>query len=350
MKTPAATWKIGLALTLVYLAWGTTYLAIKEGVKTLPPCLFGGVRVASAGVVLLGWVSLTGQGRRVGGREIAWLWLLGSILFVGGNGLVSAAQKTVPSGMASVLVATTPLWIALLEALVPRGDRLHQRGWIGLLLGLAGVAILWLGRGPLLRDELSVLGPVMVLGSAFSWSLGSVIQRHWRCGVPHLQGAALQMILGGGSLAILGVSLGEAGDLTSEHFTSHAVTAFFYLLVVGSLIGFVAYNWLLHHVSAVVVGTYAYVNPVVAILVGWLLADEPLSAGVLGGMCVILTGVGLVRASRTPAAEGEPETGAPCPSEEDREGSLPIHAGKRIAPSPGVVYADTKEPVSDLDQ
>jgi drug/metabolite transporter (DMT)-like permease len=340
MKTPAATWKIGLALTLVYLSWGTTYLAIKEGVKTLPPGLFGGVRVGSAGLVLLTWVLATGQWRRLGGREIAWLWLLGAILFVGGNGLISAAQKTVPSGMASVLVATTPLWIALLEAAAPRGDRLHGRGWVGLLLGLVGVSTLWLGRAPQSQDQMGWLGPFMVLGSALAWALGSVVQRHWRYAIPHLQAAALQMILGGASLALLGVSLGEARELTPAHFTSNAVLAFFYLLVVGSLIGFVAYSWLLNHVSAVVVGTYAYVNPVVAILIGWLFSDEALGASVVSGMCIILAGVGLVRSGGTPDAESEPETGAPCQSEEDSDQAHSVLPGKRIEPSAGVVYAD----------
>lgn len=301
MKDPAAAhprpapWITLLALALVYLSWGTTYLAIREGVRTLPPGLFGGTRVALAGLVLLIWLLLRGQSVRLSGREFAWTWGVGSLLFVGGNGLITLAEKTVASGVASVLAATTPLWLALLETLWPRGERLTVAGWLGLLLGLVGVGVLWVGRPAGAHDAAGTWGPFLVLGSALLWSTGSSLHRHRRSPTPHLVGAAYQMLLGGGTLALLGLVCGEARGLEPEQFTPRAVFAFGYLLVVGSLVGFIAYTWLLQNVSAALAGTYAYVNPAIALLVGWLLAGEALTAPILGGMAVILAGVGLVR-------------------------------------------------------
>src|SRR5262249_18580923 len=189
---------------------------------------------------------------------------------------------------------TTPLWIALMEMLWPGGDRLTGRGWLGLLIGLAGVLLL---LAPKLHDPADFLvdaGPLLVLGSAASWSLGSLVMRYRRLGCSHLTAAAYQMILGGGSLTLLGLLLGEGGALTRDHFTAGAAFAFFYLLIVGSLVGFVAFNWLLGQVSAAQAGTYAYVNPLVAVLVG-LLDGEELTGWVVGGIVVTLAGVALVR-------------------------------------------------------
>jgi drug/metabolite transporter (DMT)-like permease len=296
-QRPAA-WSLLLAFTLVYLSWGTTYLAIKRGVKDeqLPPALFGGVRVCLAGALLLGYLALRGERLRLNRRDLAGVAVGGVLLFVGGNGLITLAEKTVPSGVAAVLVATTPLWIALLEMLWPRGERLSGRGWLGLGLGLAGVLFL---LAPKLRepaDLLSEVGPLLVLGSAGSWSLGALVLRYWRVKASHLAGAGYQMFLGGGCLALLGLVLGEAAHLPAQ-VTPGAAGAFIYLLIVGSLVGFVAFNWLLGHVSAARAGTYAYVNPVVAILVGCLLDGEELTGWIVGGITVILGGVALVRRS-----------------------------------------------------
>jgi drug/metabolite transporter (DMT)-like permease len=302
-------WQVLLALAWVYLSWGTTYLAIREGVKTLPPGLFGGLRIAAAGAVLLAWLALRGRGVRLPWRELGAAWLVGGLLFVGGNGLVTVGMKTVPSGVGSVLVATTPLWMALLEAASPRGERLSARGWLGLLLGLGGVALLWAGKA---HDGAAVagVGPLLLLGSALAWSVGSFIHRHRRGPTPLLLSAAWQSLLGGGTLALVGLAAGEAGALSAEQFTPRAVGAFFYLLTVSSLVTFVAYLWLLRHVSAALAGTYAYVNPAVAVLLGWLLADEPLTPALVGGLAVILAGVALVRASALrglPAADAGKE-------------------------------------------
>ena len=300
-----APWKLALALGLVYLSWGTTYLAIQEGVKTLPPALFAGSRVCLAGLLVLAFLHLSGGAVRLSRRDALLTFISGGLMFVVGNGLLTFAEKTVASGAAAVLAATAPLWMAVLEAAWPHGERLAWRGWIGLLVGLGGVAVLlsekWLNQSP---SGLSDMGPYLVLGSAAGWALGSFLYRHGRSRAPHLTAAAYQMLFGGGSLAVLGLALGEGREVALGSLTPWAITAFFYLLVVGSIVGFIAFNWLLGHASAALTGTYAYVNPVIALLVGWLIANETPTPAIVTGVAVILVGVALVRLGgvRKPAA------------------------------------------------
>jgi drug/metabolite transporter (DMT)-like permease len=289
-------WSLLLAFGLVYISWGTTYLAIQEGVRTLPPGLFGGVRVGLAGLLLLAFIALRGGSIRLPRGEYLWATLVGMLMFVGGNGLLTAAEKTVPSGAAAVLVTTTPLWLALLETFWPRGEKLKGLGWAGLFLGSAGVLVLLWPRleapGTLLED----VGPLMVLGSSFCWSVGSFALRHRRARGDHLTTAGYHMALGGGALTILGLLMGEGAELSSASFTPEAIASFCYLLIVGSFVGFLAYTWLLQHVSSTLAGTHAYVNPVVALVVGAILAGEIVTWRIVGGMVVIFAGVALVRA------------------------------------------------------
>lgn len=289
-------WAVPLAFTLVYLAWGTTYLAIKMGVENLPPGLFGGTRVGLAGLVLLAYTACRRESVRLPIRELVWAAVIGNVLFAGGNLLITIAEKHVASNVAAVLVATTPLWMALLETMWPWGERLTGRGWLGVLTGLGGVLLLF---APMLLQDpgqlVQVAGPPLVLCSAFCWAVGSFLLRRQRRRSSHLATAAYQMILGGAGQLVIGLLAGEAGELSRGSFTPGAVYAFFHLLIFGSLIGFVAYTWLLGHVSATQAGTYAYVNPMIAILVGWQLGGEPITAWMLGGMALILSGVALVR-------------------------------------------------------
>jgi drug/metabolite transporter (DMT)-like permease len=304
----AASWTIVVAFALVYLSWGTTYFAIRQGVHVyhLPPALFGGVRVCLAGLVLLLYLRLRGEPVRLSGRGLRTAALGGVLLFVGGNGFITVALNMVPSGVTAVLVATTPLWIALLETVWPAGERLTVRGWSGLLVGLIGVLVLLAPKLQQPDDFFQNGGPFLVLASALSWSLGSLVVRYGKRGGSHLTTAAYQMVLGGGGLALVGLILGEATQLTSDRFTFGAWLSFFYLLVVGSLVGFVAFNWLLGQVSAAMVGTYAYVNPVVAIVVGFVLGHEEITGWILGGMIIILAGVALVRGGGRQRARSAP--------------------------------------------
>jgi drug/metabolite transporter (DMT)-like permease len=327
--SPAAT---VLAFGLVYLCWGTTYLAIREGVKDLPPALFGGVRVGLAGLLLLGYLAWRGQPVRLSRRDLLWAAIIGCCFFVGGNYLVTLGERTLESGTASVLAATTPLWMALFEFSWPRGERLTGVGWLGLVTGMLGVVVL-MGGHPTADTDSGVSlvagglgmaapaatwwqpGPWLVLGSALAWAFGTFLMRHRRRGGPGLATAAYQMALGGGAVVLVGLALGEAGRLTPEHLTVRAGLAFCHLLVFGSLVGFLAYSWLVEHVSSAMVGTYSYVNPAVAVLIGWLFAGEAVTLPMLAGMALILGSVALVRAgsrkARAPEATKSPEVNPP---------------------------------------
>jgi drug/metabolite transporter (DMT)-like permease len=281
---------IVLAFAAVYLSWGTTYFATRIGVgeEHMPPAIFGGSRVTLAGCVLLAYQWLAGTRLAIPRRELVWIVLSALLLFVGGNGLINVAQQTVESGRASILVATTPLWLALLEMLYPWGERLLPRGWIGLFIGLCGVLLLQPA------DISDHRGPLLALGSAFCWAIGSLVLRYHRPTASHLVVAAVQMIVGGGCLFLIGLAIGETAQLPNP-IPPRAWGAYLYLLVVGSLVGFVAFNWLLGHVSATLVGTYAYVNPLIAVVVGWLFGGEKITERMMAGMVVILVGVALVR-------------------------------------------------------
>jgi drug/metabolite transporter (DMT)-like permease len=217
------------------------------------------------------------------------------LLFTLANWLISLAQVRVESSLAAVLAATTPLWMALFALAWRDGDRLSLRGWLGLLLGLGGVIIL---MSPRLLQPASLwneFGPLLVLGSASAWALGSLVLRHTSIAVTHLTSAGYQMLFGGVLQVLVGLAIGEVSTLPPR-LTAWAIATFFYLLVVGSLCGFVAYNWLLGHVPAAKVGTYAYINPAIALTIGWL-TGEPITAALLAGIAVILVGVYLVRGS-----------------------------------------------------
>jgi drug/metabolite transporter (DMT)-like permease len=187
-----------------------------------------------------------------------------------------------------------------METFWPKGDKLALRGWLGLVAGLGGVLLLLAPKLQSPADLLGNPGPLFVLCSTWAWALGSLVLRHRKRTGSHLTAAAYQMVLGGGGLTLIGLGFGEAGQLTPERLTPGAIGAFVYLLIVGSLVGFVSFNWLLGHVSAALVGTYAYVNPLVAILIGRVLGGEDLTGEIIGGMVIILMGVALVRGAVLP--------------------------------------------------
>jgi drug/metabolite transporter (DMT)-like permease len=314
--TPArpATWLVVLAFAGLYISWGTTYLAIREGVQDFPPALFGGFRILSAGILLFAFLVWRGGPVALPWRDFGWTLLISVLMFLGGNWLLSLAELTMESASAAIIGATTPLWMALVETCWPRGERLSWRGWFGLLAGLAGVFIMFV---PKLKDPTAFLhdvGPLLMLASSFTWALGTVFARRKRPSCSLLAAAAHQMLLGGAALVLVGLLCGEGARLTSEVFTARAVGSYLYLLVVGSLIGFTAFTWLLGHVRSSLVGTYAYVNPCVAVMVGWLIAGEDLTLEMLGGVATILLGVALVRSAGARALPTESQPPAERPA------------------------------------
>jgi drug/metabolite transporter (DMT)-like permease len=235
--------------------------------------------------------------------DAARLLLVSWFLFLGANFLINVGQKRVDSGIAAILIATTPLWIGLFGMLMPHGERLTWRGWLGLVIGFAGIV---LTLAPQLGDGFDAVDEhaLFVLGSAASWALGSLVSRQFALKLPHLTSAGFQMLFGGISQVTLGTILGEWQQI--PELTPRAIGCFLYVLVFGSLMGFVAFNWLLGHVATAKVGTYAYVNPVIAVCIGWFF-DEPMHAWIFAGIAVILVGVWLVRRDHAPVKEIEVE-------------------------------------------
>jgi drug/metabolite transporter (DMT)-like permease len=272
----------------------------------LPPALFGGMRLLIAGTILLSYQAVRGQSLRISAGETWRLLLISICLFLSANLLITIGQKSVPSGIAAILAATTPLWMGLFGMLWPHGERLSWRGWLGLLLGFGGIL---LTMAPQLRDGYDLLteySPLLVLGSAASWAVGALFSRQFALKLSHLTSAGFQMLFGGVSQIAVGSAIGEWPDML-ERFNVTALQAFLYLLAVGSLTGFVAFNWLLGHVSAAKVGTYAYVNPIIAVFIGWLMSETDIHAWLLAGVAVILVGVYLVRGDHVPSEEIELE-------------------------------------------
>jgi drug/metabolite transporter (DMT)-like permease len=277
-----------VAYLLVCTVWGSTYLAIRIGVGHLPPFLFAGVRFLVAGLLLGGLSMLVGVRLPARARDWRTLAVTSVFLLVGGNAIVVWAEQFVASGPASVFVAAMPLWAAFFDALLPGGTtELTWRIGIGLALGFLGSALL-AGVTPHELLTADLRGPIALTLASASWALGSVYwKRHPTESGPYAA-AAVQMAIGGGLLIVLGLALGEG---PAWHLEGTGLAAMAYLIVFGSIVGYTAYGYALGHASATVVGTYAYVNPVVAVALGWLVLAEPVTARTLAAMGLILGAV-----------------------------------------------------------
>jgi drug/metabolite transporter (DMT)-like permease len=276
-----------IAYLVVCVFWGSTYLAIKVGVTELPPFLFAGLRFLVAGLILLALARALGDPlpRRSDWRTLT---IVGVLLLAGGNAFVVWAEQYVGSGIASIFVVTVAMWTALFDAIIPGGSgELNWKIIAGLLFGFLGT-ILLVGTTPAEILAADKRGPLALTFASASWSLGTVYaKRHPTKASPYM-GAAFQMIVGGGSVALVGTLLGE---WASWHLSSRGIGAIAYLVVFGSILGYSAYSYALRHASATIVGTYAYVNPVIAVLLGWLLLHEPVGARTFVAMGMILAAV-----------------------------------------------------------
>lgn len=284
--------KIVIAFLTLYLVWGSTYLAIRVGVHDMPPALFAAARFVISGLALGLYAYLRGEALP---RSLA-AWkvtvIMGILLLAGGNGLVVWGEQWVPSNQAALIVATTALWLAGLGTLGPQGQPLTRITLLGLVAGFAGVALLMFPDGGKFSfDHLG--GQLGILLAAFLWSSGSIYGKRHPSGTPPMMSAALQMLAGGVVLTVIGLATGE---VSHWQWSLEGVGSLSYLIVFGTL-GFVAFTWLLHTVTPSQLGTYAYVNPAVAVVLGWWLLGETLTRTQLLGMTVILIGVILVTAS-----------------------------------------------------
>jgi drug/metabolite transporter (DMT)-like permease len=285
--------RITLCFLAVYLVWGSTYLAIRYAIETLPPLLMAGTRYVTAGAALYAW------GMRDGARPTIRHWraalILGAFFFLGGNGAVVWAEQRIPSGIASLLIATMPLWVVLLDWLRPGGTRPHPLVAAGVVLGFGGLLLL-MSRSGTDSARIDMAGAVVLVGGALSWAIGSLYALHADLPRSLLLASGMEMLAGGVLLTLAGLAGGELGTLRLDAISIRSVLAFVYLVVFGSIITFSAFRYLVDAVSPSRVSTYAYVNPVVAVVLGWLLAGETISARTLTGAAVIVGAVAMVTA------------------------------------------------------
>jgi drug/metabolite transporter (DMT)-like permease len=293
-----------IAYLLVCTLWGSTYLAIRIGVAHLPPFLFAGVRFLIAGLLLGAIVVLLGIKLPSRARDWRTLAITGVFLLCGANAILVWSEQFVASGTASVFVAAMPLWAAFFDAIVPGGKSpLTWRIGVGLGIGFLGSALL-AGITPHELASADLRGPVaLTLGSA-CWALGSVYWKRNPTEVSPYAAAAVQMAIAGAILCVVGLALGE---LPAWHLDGVGLGAMAYLIVFGSIVGYTAYGYALEHGSATVVGTYAYVNPVVAVLLGWLVLHEPITGRMLAAMGLILGAVLWIQLASRPRVAGSPK-------------------------------------------
>lgn len=298
---PAFRTKLVLAFAALYTVWGSTYLAIRVAIETLPGFLMAGVRFLVAGAALYAYARLRGGARRPTAGEWRATAVVGALLLLGGNGGVVWAEQRVATGLASLIVATVPLWMVLLAWARPDGRRPSLGVGAGLALGTAGLVVL-VGPGTLAgRGAVDGLGALVLLGSAVSWAAGSVYARGAALPPSPLLATGMQMLAGGVLLVGAALATGHA-TVDPGAVTLRSVLALLYLIVFGSFVGFTAYVWLLKVAPPARVSTYAYVNPVVAVLLGWAVLGEPLTARTGMAAAVIVAAVALITLSRPRAA------------------------------------------------
>lgn len=290
-------WKTLSAFAIIYFVWGSTYFAIRTGVREVPPFLFASIRFLIAGFFLYGWTILRGQ-RSPGKRQWMSAFLLGLLIFIFDYGMLFWAEQRVPSGVAAVLMASIPLFMTLSEIILLRTQKLTPRLATALLIGVLGVAVLMsrslnLGGAPVNHP-----GALAILLGAMTWSIASVLMRKLPLPPSKMMSAGSQMLAGGTLLALVAGTRGEFHHFHPSAVSRNAWFALLYLIVVGSIVGFTAYLWLLHHESPTKVGTYAYVNPVVAVLLGYFLGGEALGLRTILGTLFVLISVVVITTTR----------------------------------------------------
>lgn len=281
------------AFAAIYFIWGSTYVVIKIGIAHFPPLLFSGSRFTLTGIILLIYALIKGHSLPNNKKDLIHHCIVGVLLLFGGNGLLAYGVQWVNSGIASLLIACVPLFMALIEFFIIKNDKLHFMGWLGLFVGFCGVALLVIPGTD--NSSINVIGVMVIILAAFLWACGSVYSKTSVFSSPMVGGIAVQMLAGGIPLLIFGISQGELSKLS---INPDSLLAILYLIVFGSLIGYFSYLYLLQKCSAARVGTYAFVNPPIAILLGNLILKEPITPDIILSGLVILLGVLLVQTSK----------------------------------------------------
>lgn len=285
--------RVMLAFALVYLFWGSTYLGMRVAVRHIPPYAVASARYMISGPIMLAVCALMGRKIRLNRHDFARLLTIGVLLLSIANVCVLWAEEYVPSGLAALIVALVPIFVVALEAWVFRVGKMPLRGLAGLALGLSGVLVLlWpkITSGTHL-SRLELMGAAILAGGSLAWSFGSILSHRWNLSVDVFVAAAWQMTLAGLINTLVALITGQ---FFRAHWTAQGMWSILYLVVAGSWIGFTAYIWLLEHVLPPKVATYAYVNPIVAVILGWLILDEHVDGFILAGTAVIIGAVAVV--------------------------------------------------------
>lgn len=309
--------RVMLAFALVYVFWGSTYLGIRIGVEHIPPMLMTGTRFLTAGIVMLAYCALSGRRIAVSAGELLRLSVIGGLLLSVGNPILAHAEEIIPSGLSALLVSGTPLWFLVIDSWMFRGDHLSRRGMIGLPLGLSGIVVLlWpklLQMSSSALDRRVLLTSLTLMCGSIAWALGSALSKRWQSGIDPFSATGWQMAVAGA------INLGMAGvfgDYSRAQWTARGVGAIAYLIVFGSWVGYSAYIWLLQNVPMPKVATYAYVNPVVAVFLGWLIVHERVDAYILAGSVIIVASVALVTSAKVKSKAGVVEADGVMPAVE----------------------------------
>jgi drug/metabolite transporter (DMT)-like permease len=298
------TWKVLVAFAIIYFVWGSTFLAIRVGVREVPPFLLAGMRFLIAGVVLFLWMRFKGT-PAPSFREWSSASLLAILIFVFDYGLLFWAEKRVPSGIAAVMMAMIPVFMALSEIVILRTQRLTARLAFALLVGIAGVAVLVSRSLSFGEAPIETSGAIALLVASVSWSVASALTRKLPLPAAKTMSSGVQMMAGGVFLTVTAAVLGEFRGFHIQSVSRGAWLSLAYLIVAGSIIGFTAYVWLIHHESPTKVGTYAYVNPVVAVLIGYFLGGEAIGPRTILGTVFVLVSVIVITTTKKPRQVAE---------------------------------------------
>jgi drug/metabolite transporter (DMT)-like permease len=304
---------VWLALGIVYLIWGSTYLAIRIAVETMPPLLTAGARFFCAGLILAAAIALRhGLPRlRIDRRQLLATTVVGLALIGVGNGLVMIAEQDVPSGLAALIIGSVPLWVVVLRKLA--GERVGRGTLVGVVVGFVGVAVLVVPSGG--EGTAQLVGALLLVVAAASWASGSFASSRLPLPRDPFVSTVYQMLTGGSLVTVAGLLTGEASGLDPSRFSTDSLVAVAYLLFIGGLVAFPAYTWLLQNAPISLVATYAYVNPVVAVFLGWLILAEPITALLVTGAALIVVAVAFViRQETRPRAADTVSGAAPLPA------------------------------------
>lgn len=313
-KVGSSTRNVAIAFAMVYLFWGSTFLGVRYAVETIPPLFAVGARQILAGIILFPIARLYTKEKSTLRHWLSGAFV-GGLLIAGGNGSIAWAESHhTPTSLTALLVATVPLWMAIMDWLRPGGTRPTGRIFVALVVGLTGVGLLISPNDPLLHTTGSVVNPicaVTLFGGSICWAIGSIYSRHLTLPRSPLLGTSIFAMMGGAIVCLLALAIGEDKSLDISRISMHSSLAILYLAVFGTIVGFSAYTYLLRMVAPARVATYAYVNPVVAVFLGWALAHESLTARMLLAAAIILAAVALVITAPHPPEESTGQPVAP---------------------------------------